>query len=157
MARPSALATVARMLLVPYAIALGLIVWLPDSTASHVTGVVLRIARFVSERFDVSLPTTYTVFEFAANIALFIPFGLLVAAGWPRTNAWWIVLRGFSASAAIELVQTLLPSRYPTLSDVLANTVGAIIGCCAVRLFAPRFRTRPAGARTVSLPRHDRA
>lgn len=71
------------------------------------TGIVFRIARFVSEHFGVSLSATYTLFEFVANIALFVPFGLLLAAGWPRTNAWWIILLGFSASAAIELVQTM--------------------------------------------------
>ena len=146
MPRTPAFAIVARVLLIPYAIVLALIVWLPDSAASRVTGIVFRLARFVSEHAGVSLSTSYTVFEFAANIALFIPFGLLIAAAWPRTNAWWIILLGFSASAAIELVQTLLPSRYPTLSDVIANTLGAIIGCCAVRLFAPRPRSRAATA-----------
>lgn len=146
MPRTPAFAIVARVLLIPYAIVLALIVWLPDSAASRVTGIVFRLARFVSEHAGVSLSTSYTVFEFAANIALFIPFGLLIAAAWPRTNAWWIILLGFSASAAIELVQTLLPSRYPTLSDVIANMLGAIIGCCAVRLFAPRLRSRPARA-----------
>lgn len=146
MPRTSPLAIAARVLLVPYAIALALIVWLPDSAASRVTGIVFRIARFVSERIDISLSTMYTLFEFGANIALFIPFGLLVAAGWPRTNAWWIILLGFSASAAIELVQTMLPSRYPTLSDVIANTLGTIIGCCAVRLFRPRRRSWPVAA-----------
>lgn len=146
MPRPSALATAARVLLVPYAIALALIVWLPDSAASRVTGIVFRLARFVSEQAGISLSATYTVFEFAANIALFVPFGLLLAAGWPRTNAWWIILLGFSASAAIELVQTMIPGRVTTLSDVIANTLGTIIGCCAVRLFAPRVRSRPAPA-----------
>lgn len=136
----------ARVLLAPYAIALALIVWLPDSAASRVTGIVFRVARFVSEHAGVSLSTTYTAFEFLANIALFVPFGLLVAAAWPRTNAGWIILLGFAASAAIELVQTMLPSRYPTLSDVIANTLGTIIGCCAVRLFAPKPRNRPATA-----------
>lgn len=146
MPRTPALAIIARVLLIPYAVALALIVWLPDSAASRVTGIVYRVASFVSERFDVSLSTTYTFFEFSANVALFVPFGLLIAAAWPRTNAWWVILLGFAASASIELVQTLLPSRYPTLSDVIANTLGAIIGCCAVRLFAPRPRSRPAMA-----------
>lgn len=140
MARPSALAIAARVLLVPYAIALGLIVWLPDSTASRVTGIVFRVARFISARLDVSLSTSYTVFEFLANVALFVPFGLLIAAAWPRTNAWWIVVLGFAASAAIELVQTMIPGRVTTLSDVIANTVGTIIGCCTVRILAPRPR-----------------
>lgn len=145
----------ARVMLVPYAIALGLIVWLPETAASKVTGIVFRIAAFVSARADISLSTTYTVFEFLANIALFIPFGLLLVAAWPRANAWVVVLLGYSASATIELVQTLLPTRYPTLSDVIANTIGTAIGCLLVRMVmrrqvAPRYVPARGSAREMS-------
>lgn len=129
------LAVIARVLLVPYAIAMALIVWLPASIAGRVTGIAFRLARYASEYFGIALSTSYTVFEFLANIALFIPFGLLLAAAWPRTNPWIVILIGYATSATIELVQTLLPSRYPTLSDVVANSLGAIIGCVVARLF----------------------
>ncbi len=128
----------ARVMLVPYALALALIVWLPATAASKVTGIVFRLARFVSEHSTISLATSSMVFEFLANIALFVPLGLLLVAAWPRSNAWVVLLLGYSASATIELVQTLLPSRYPTLSDVIANTIGTAIGCLAVRLFVQR-------------------
>lgn len=137
MSRASASSITARVLLVPYAVALALIVWLPAAAASRVTGLAFRIARVFAEYTGVSLATSYTFFEFLANIALFVPLGLLLTAGWPRTNTWWIILLGFSASAMIELVQTMIPSRYPTLSDVIANTLGTIIGCLLVRLFLP--------------------
>lgn len=128
------LAVIARVLLVPYAIGLALIVWLPASIAGRVTGLAFRLARYVSENFGIALSTSYTVFEFLANIALFVPFGLLLAAAWPRRSPWLIILIGYAASATIELVQTLLPSRFPTLSDVIANTLGTIIGCVVARL-----------------------
>jgi glycopeptide antibiotics resistance protein len=134
-------AIVARVLLVPYLIGVALIVWLPATMASKVTGIAFRLARYVSEHFGVALGTSYTVFEFLANIALFVPLGLLLVAAWPRSNAWVALLIGYSASATIELVQTLLPSRYPTLSDVIANTLGTAIGCLLIRLFVQR---RPA-------------
>lgn len=138
------LAVFARVMLAPYAVVLALIVWLPASAASQVTGIVFRFARFVSAHTDISLTTSYTVFEFLANIALFVPLGLLLVAAWPRANAWIVVLLGYAASATIELVQTLLPSRFPTLSDVIANTIGTAIGCLLVRAVmrrqpAPRF------------------
>ncbi|CAH0215182.1 MULTISPECIES: VanZ family protein [unclassified Microbacterium] len=139
-------AIVARVLLVPYLIGVALIVWLPATMASKVTGIAFRLARYVSEHFGVALGTSYTVFEFLANIALFVPLGLLLVAAWPRSNAWVVLLIGYSASATIELVQTLLPSRYPTLSDVIANTLGTAIGCLLVRLFVqrrPALRTAP--------------
>ena len=128
------LAVIARVLLVPYAIGLAAIVWLPASIAGRVTGLAFRLARWVSVEFDIALSTSYTVFEFLANIALFVPFGLLLAAAWPRRSPWLIILIGYAASATIELVQTLLPSRYPTLSDVIANTLGTIIGCLVARM-----------------------
>ncbi|MGP6175993.1 VanZ family protein [Microbacterium sp. A196] len=146
MPRPSALSITARVLLVPYIVGLALIVWLPASAASRVTGLAFRAARVFAEYTGISLSTSYTLFEFLANIALFVPFGILLTAGWPRTNTWWIILLGFSASAAIELVQTMLPSRYPTLSDVIANALGTIIGCLVVRLFLP---TRVARSQPV--------
>ncbi|WDH79460.1 VanZ family protein [Microbacterium esteraromaticum] len=133
----------ARLMIVPYAIALMLIVWLPATAASKVTGIVYRLAQFVSARADVSMATTYTLFEFVANIALFVPLGLLLVAAWPRNNAWVVLLVGYAASATIELVQTVLPSRYPTLSDLVANTLGTAIGCLIARLFVRRWpRTR---------------
>ncbi|UNK70110.1 VanZ family protein [Microbacterium sp. H1-D42] len=135
-------AIAARILLAPYAIALALIVWLPAAEASKVTGIAFRIARFVSERSGISLTTSYTVFEFLANIALFVPLGLLLVAARPRSSAWVVLLLGYSASVTIELVQTLLPSRYPTLSDVVANTLGTAIGCLIARMFVQRRPVR---------------
>lgn len=140
---PAAIA--ARILLVPYVTVLALIVWLPESAASRVTGIVYRLARFASEHTGISMNAGYTAFEFLANIALFTPFGLLVAAAWPRTNAWWIFLLGFSASAAIELVQTMIPGRVTALSDVIANTLGMVVGCLIARVFASA--PRPATTR----------
>lgn len=133
----------ARIALVPYAIALGLIVWLPASAASRVTGIVFRFARFVSAHTLLPLSVSYTVFEFLANIALFVPLGLLLVAAWPRTSAWVVLLIGYSTTATIELVQTMLPSRFATLSDVIANTLGAAIGCFIARIFARRLPPRP--------------
>lgn len=140
--RLSLLTVLARVLLVPYTVALALIVWLPATAASKVTGVVFRIARFVSAHTDISLTASYAVFEFLANIALFVPLGLLLVAAFPRANAWVVLLIGYSASATIELVQTVLPSRYPTLSDVIANALGTAIGCLIARVFVRRHPPR---------------
>ncbi len=137
MPRTFTLVVAARILLVPYVIALGLIVWLPADVASGTTSIVFEFARFVSEQSGIPLQTSYTVFEFVANIALFVPFGLLVAVAWPRLNAWWVILAGFSTSVLIELVQLVVPERVSTISDVIANTLGTIIGCCAIRSIHP--------------------
>lgn len=144
MPRKSGLTIAARVLLLPYLVALSLIVWLPAKSASQVTGIAFAFARFVSDSTGLSLATSNSIFEFLANIALFVPFGLLLAVARPRMNLWWIVLLGFCISAIVELVQTMLPTRYATVSDVVANTLGAVAGGVLIRVsIAARIRSAP--------------
>lgn len=122
------LALSARVALLPYLAALALIVWLPGQDAEAVTGIVATTAR-VLESWGVPFEIGYPVLEFTANIALFVPFGVLVAVAWPALQAWKVVAAGAGTSVLIELVQIALPTRYPTVSDVIANTLGAAVGC----------------------------
>lgn len=39
---------------------------------------------------------------------------------------------GGATSILIEVVQIALPTRYPTVSDVIANTLGAAVGVVIV-------------------------
>ncbi len=120
----------ARVALLPYLAALALIVWLPGQDAEAVTGIVATTARML-ESLGVPFGIGYPVLEFTANIALFVPFGVLVAVAWPALQAWKVVAAGAATSILIELVQIALPTRYPTVSDVIANTLGAAVGCGA--------------------------
>lgn len=71
----------------------------------------------------------YPSIEFTANIALFIPVGLLVVvlAGARR---WWLgPVGGALVSTVIELAQHFfLPERFATVNDVVANSLGALLG-----------------------------
>lgn len=131
------LALTARIVLVPYAIAVLLLTWLPADEAGKVTGIVAVFARLVA-LWGVPFEAAYAVLEFAANIALFVPLGVLLVAGWRRIPAWTIVAVGAAASTVIELVQLALPSRYSTLSDVIANTLGTAVGLVIARAFLRR-------------------
>ena len=126
------IALTARILLAPYAIAVLLLTWLPAEDAGKVTGIVATLARLVAT-WGVPVEAAYAMFEFAANIALFVPLGVLLAVGWRRMPAWAIVAVGCAASTIIELVQLAIPSRYSTLSDVIANTLGTAVGLVIVR------------------------
>ncbi len=67
--------------------------------------------------------------EFALNIVLFVPVPLLGSFLFPRLawEAWVGVV--LLASGAIEYVQLLvLPGRSPALHDIVANTLGGVIG-----------------------------
>lgn len=125
------LRSAARVLLLPYLIALGLIVWLPGQDAEAVTGIVATLAR-VLDGWGLAFEVGYPVLEFTANIALFVPFGVLVALAWPTLPAWVVIAAGGATSILIETVQLALPTRFSTVSDVVANTLGAAVGCLAV-------------------------
>ncbi|MGW9402458.1 VanZ family protein [Arthrobacter sp. NPDC055585] len=71
----------------------------------------------------------YGFVEFSANVVLFVPFGLMASASLNRRWVWTVPVAGFCISGAIELGQFLLrPERFATLSDLVANTLGAAAG-----------------------------
>lgn len=91
---------------------------------------------------------TFNLVEFAANIAMFVPLGVIVVL-WFGVRGWWVApLVGVAASVAIELLQSafLSGTRVADPRDVLANTTGAIVGMLLMLLLAfllspPRRRT----------------
>ena len=121
----------ARVVLAPYLVALALIVFLPARDAGRVTGIVGWAADLVA-MWGVPREPAAIVLEFLANVALFVPFGVLVAASAPGWSPWATIGLGLLASVAIELVQLGIPSRVSTVSDVIANTAGTAIGCTLV-------------------------
>lgn len=69
----------------------------------------------------------YNFVEFTANIAFFVPLGLLLSI-WLR-RFWLSCVLGALASCLIEASQYLfLPNRFATVSDIVANSLGAFIG-----------------------------
>jgi len=72
---------------------------------------------------------SYTVLEVIANVLLFVPLGALLVVCLPRRWWWLALVIGVSVSGAAELVQAVaLPERMASVSDVVANTIGAVIG-----------------------------
>lgn len=76
---------------------------------------------------------TPTRAEFAANTLVFAPLTGLAALVW-RSRSWteWTTY-GFMLSLMVEAVQGLaLPGRSASFADVVANTMGALVGAVAV-------------------------
>lgn len=69
------------------------------------------------------------LWEFLLNVVLFVPLTFLALLLWPRLGVLgWTVLAAI-LSGYLELTQLLLlPTRSPTLSDVVANTLGGLLG-----------------------------
>ena len=80
-------------------------------------------------RSPVTAWITFDVVEFAANVALFVPLGILCVL-WAGARRWWIPpIAGLVLSGAIELSQALfLDTRVADVRDLAANTLGAVIG-----------------------------
>ncbi len=92
----------------------------------------------------------YDVAEFTANILLFVPMGLLLTLLLGRWR-WWLALSlGIAATLLIEFVQLFLPARVSDARDLIANTLGTLIGIAVAavlrRARRPRARRRPASS-----------
>lgn len=71
----------------------------------------------------------YHKLEFSANVGMFIPLGFLVSMLLP-VRVWWLALIICPGiSVGIELTQAYaLSARFATISDVISNSIGALIG-----------------------------
>ncbi|GAB3604673.1 hypothetical protein GCM10027413_00820 [Conyzicola nivalis] len=137
------LALAARILLPVYLAVVFYIVFSPADDTTQATGPFAWVFNNLDDLRD-SDPWAYGTLEFTANIAMFVPFGVLVPLAFGRPP-WWIILAlGFATTLTIELVQQSLPSRYSTVSDVVANTLGTAIGLLLVH-WAARHGLRRRG------------
>jgi VanZ family protein len=83
------------------------------------------VDRMTSGRVDLSINDA----EALANVALFVPIGLLMRPSLPRAPLSLLLLAAALGSLAIEVAQyALLPDRIPSLIDVLLNAAGAAVG-----------------------------
>lgn len=149
--RPRRGAATARVALVGYLMFVGFTVWLPASVSSKVTGLVGVMARWVAEAGIASYQQSAVVLEILANVALFVPVGLLLPFAWPRLRLWQVTLAGGLLSVVIESVQGLMPSRFPTVSDVIANTTGTFLGAVVATVLLALLSRGPERARNRRL------
>lgn len=82
---------------------------------------------------------TYERIEFLANIAMFVPLGILLML--ILAERWLVMPIAFTVTVLIEGTQALLlAERTPSLYDIVANLAGACIGVLCVA-FVQRRRT----------------
>ncbi|GAB6859028.1 hypothetical protein JCM13591A_31330 [Microbacterium xylanilyticum] len=121
--------------LLVYAVALILIAFWPQHVDRGMGSVLHRVTSV--------LPVlTYTRIEFCANVLLLVPVGILLRILITRRR-YLVVAIGFFVSGVIETVQGLfLPGRTASVSDLVANTVGACIGLLIVEAVTVISRER---------------
>ncbi|MCU1534447.1 MAG: VanZ family protein [Glaciihabitans sp.] len=71
---------------------------------------------------------TYAGVEFTGNVLMFLPVGMFFLLLLGRRRWWLAVLIGVAMTITIESVQIVIPGRVSDLRDVVANSVGALIG-----------------------------
>ncbi|TQJ29708.1 VanZ family protein [Microbacterium sp. SLBN-146] len=116
---------IAAVLLGLYALALAAIAFWPVPIDRGIA----RLLRAISE----AVPwLTYPRIEFGANVAMFVPLGIL--AGLILRRRWILAVPlALAASGVIEVGQALfLTQRTASLLDVVANVLGAAFGAVLV-------------------------
>ncbi|MCT9002638.1 VanZ family protein [Microbacterium memoriense] len=76
--------------------------------------------------------------EFASNVILFLPLGFLLTV--LLDHPWWGACLAVGLSVGVEAAQILIPGRYASLRDILANALGAVIGALIAWLIIRRRR-----------------
>lgn len=85
----------------------------------------------------------YNKLEFLANVAMFVPFGFLIALALPKRFIWLAFLFVPAFSGAVELVQALaLSARFATIMDVFANSLGGYVGAIVAILIRTAVSAR---------------
>ena len=79
--------------------------------------------------------------DFIANVILFVP--VAVALCFWGASGRRIIGGLFLLSLAIELAQLRIPGRESTLSDVISNTLGAVVGVALASWWPRRRRSAP--------------
>ncbi|PCC18243.1 VanZ family protein [Brevibacterium aurantiacum] len=117
------------VLLILYTLFIGLMTLTPYQLDVSPGGPIGKLLEFfAAHRLTAWL--TYTRVELLANVAMFIPFGFLLALHLGRRRWWLGWVAGAAFTCIIEGTQATLlsPTRYGTISDLVTNTIGAGVG-----------------------------
>ena len=66
--------------------------------------------------------------EFALNIAMFVPLGVLLVLIFGARFFWVALVIALALTFSIEGLQQFIPSRVPDPRDLLANSLGGMLG-----------------------------
>ena len=145
--RHATLRRAARWLTAGYLLTLTLIAFWPTPVDRGAAGSITRTLAVLHAQ-GVPDWVNYALVEFTANIALFLPVGLLGVVLLGSARWWMAILAGFAASSLIEVGQLVfLPDRFATPLDVLANTAGTALGALlALALLATVTARSPSPA-----------
>lgn len=141
------LATVAYLVLV------GWLTLSPQSGIEEQSIVWLFIDFF--QRFPGTGWMTFSTVEFLANIALFVPFGLFLVLLFGRRQWWLAVLLSVVTTVGIEFTQQYISGRVTDLRDIVANSLGGLIGALLALVLTYAKARRIRNERLSARPRTE--
>lgn len=148
--------TTLRAALAVWVVLLALVLLAPSSTGPD--WVIAHLAEALQRLGLPDVLTHPSRVENMLNVVAFVPLSLLGSLLWPRPS-WrdWTAV-GFVASFLVELVQAVaLDARWATHADVVANTVGMLVGAL-LALLVRQLLERSASEGRADLPhRHASA
>ncbi len=108
---------------------LGLVGWLTltPQLPGHQQNFIWELA-LIFDRYEATQWITFDLLEFSANVALFIPFGVFFVLLLGRGRWWLAILLGVTTTVVIEFAQLVIPNRVSDARDLLANSIGAVVG-----------------------------
>lgn len=124
-----------RGVLAGFLAVLALVGFWPSPVDQPVQG---QIAGFLFLIHSLGVPAWigYGFVEASANVALFVPLGVLAALAFPTKPWWQISALGLLVTGCMELGQLLfLHSRFPSSLDLATNTAGCLLGFLLVAQF----------------------
>lgn len=109
---------------------LGFVCWVtlgPQPLDERGAGILQRILDVLAQN-PVTAWVGYDAVEFGANVGMFVPLGLLFLLLTGQVG-WWLALSaGVATTCTIEFIQFFLPERYSDPRDILANSLGTLLG-----------------------------
>lgn len=116
------------------AVPLALIAFWPTPVDKPIGGALARVLGYL-HRHGVPGWVDYAFVEASANVALFVPVGIVAALSFPRWRFWQVIVLGFAVSGCIEICQGLfLPGRFASALDLATNTLGTALGALIAAL-----------------------
>lgn len=129
-----------RAVLVAMLVPLALVAFWPTPVDKPIQGQLAGILLIIHH---LGIPgwINYPVVEATANVALFVPVGVVASQAFPNQHIWQLAAFGLVMSGCIELGQQLfLHERFASPLDIVTNTAGCVIGALAARAGAGRLK-----------------
>jgi glycopeptide antibiotics resistance protein len=118
------------------------VVWVTLVPTRAGTGGVIQDVLDLLARIPLTSGLGRAEIEFTANVLLFVPMGLLFTLLLGMRRWWAALVIGVGATCAIEVAQLFIPSRVSDVRDLVANTVGTLIGIALIAAAVAVLRAR---------------